>query len=263
MAAVTAMSEPPAAPAIRRLLGRVVAVALSLTALVAIVALLTGSFDDTDWKVLGTTLGFSVFSATAAAGATARLRSWSGAYGVGTGAVAASALAFVLLVAGLWSEAGDATWRWFGVLALAALALSHMSLVLGARRASDGPGTAALVLASVVLVGLDATGAALPITGVLDDVSDAGARLLAVCSVLLLLTTALPPLLRRAAAAPAAAPPRPAGAAVAGLPADRDGRALAADLLASVERLELAGGPPVEAELPRLRALAREVSRLR
>jgi hypothetical protein len=262
MAAVTAMSEPPAAPAIRRLLGRVVAVALSLTALVAIVALLTGSFDDTDWKVLGTTLGFSVFSATAAAGATARLRSWSGAYWVGTGAVAASALAFVLLVAGLWSEPGDAMWRWFGVLALAALALSHMSLVLGARRASDGPGTAALVLASVVLVGLDATGAALPITGVLDDVSDTGARLLAVCSVLLLLTTALPPLLRRAAAAPAAHP-RPAGAAVAGLPPDRDGRALAADLLASVERLELAGGAPVEAELPRLRALAREVSRLR
>ena len=46
MAAITPASDPPAAPAIRRLLGRVVAAALSFAALVAIVALLTGSFDD-------------------------------------------------------------------------------------------------------------------------------------------------------------------------------------------------------------------------
>jgi hypothetical protein len=244
-------------PAIRRLLGRVVALALSFAAAVAIIALLSGSFDDTDWKVLGTTLGFSVFSATAAAGAGARWRAWRGASIVGTAAIAASLTAFVLLLVVLWGDVEEGPLRAFGVCALAALALSHVALVLGARRASDSPATVALVAASVMLVMVDAVGGALPIAGVVDDVSEAGARALAVCSVLLLLTTALPPLLRRAAAAPA---PRTTDA---GLPAERDGRVLADELLACVERLERAGAAGADGELAALRSLAREVSRLR
>ena len=48
---------------------------LCLAALVAVGALLTGSFDDTDWRVVATSLGFSVFTSTTAAGAALRLRS--------------------------------------------------------------------------------------------------------------------------------------------------------------------------------------------
>ena len=43
-------------PLIRRVLGWVLVGSLCLAALVAIAALLSGSFDDTDWRLIGTSL---------------------------------------------------------------------------------------------------------------------------------------------------------------------------------------------------------------
>ncbi|HWT26193.1 MAG TPA: hypothetical protein VN213_21980, partial [Solirubrobacteraceae bacterium] len=53
---------------VRRALAWALAGGLSVAALVAIGAILTGGFDETDGRVIATSLGFAVFSATAAAG---------------------------------------------------------------------------------------------------------------------------------------------------------------------------------------------------
>ena len=53
---------------IRQTLGWALVAALTVAALTAIGALVGGSFDDTDWRVLGTSLGFALFSATGACG---------------------------------------------------------------------------------------------------------------------------------------------------------------------------------------------------
>src|SRR5438093_8731943 len=95
-------------PSIRRPLGWALVVALCVAAATACIAILTGSFDDTDARVIGTSLGFAVFSSTAAAGAGARLHGRGPAHVVGLVTVIASAIAFVLLVAAVWGNNGGA-----------------------------------------------------------------------------------------------------------------------------------------------------------
>src|SRR5688500_6450499 len=75
---------------------------LSLAALVAVVALLTGEFGDTHARVVLTSLGFSIFTATASAGDVLRRRGAPQTSGIGIATTAVSALAFVLLLAALW-----------------------------------------------------------------------------------------------------------------------------------------------------------------
>lgn len=50
--------------AIRRYAGWALVTGLSVAAAAAVLALLTGSFDDTDWRVILTSIGFAVASAT-------------------------------------------------------------------------------------------------------------------------------------------------------------------------------------------------------
>ena len=112
---------------------------LCLAALVAVGALLTGSFDDTDWRVVATSLGFSVFTSTTAAGAALRLRAAARARALGGAAVVTSVAAYVLLVAALWIEDAEGLWRAFGIAGLGALWSSHASLVVRALRPADPP----------------------------------------------------------------------------------------------------------------------------
>jgi hypothetical protein len=227
---------------IRRALGWALVASLCVAALTAIVAVLKGDFDDTDGRIIATSVGFGVFSALGAAGASPRLQKRAEARLLGLATMALATISFVLLPIALWSEDGDGPWEVWGCFSLAALAASHASLVIGARRSTDGEGVRMISTTSIVLATIDATIGILAIAGTVEEIDDGGAQALAVMVILLILTTALPPILRRLGGRPD--PPAPAP--------------LARELLAAADRIEaLNGDPAVRRECERLRRLAR------
>jgi len=223
--------------------------------LTAVVALLTGSFDETELRVVLTSIGFAVSSSTAAAGAAQRCRASGALRRLGAGTIATSALAFVLLVIGLWTDdyGSEAVWRAFGCVAVLALAGSHACLVLGARRASDRGLVSGVVISSLALGVFDALASMAPISGLVEEVDEGLAKVLAASLVLFVLTSVLPPILRRLqpAAKLHAAPPSAAPAGALEL--------LTGEMAAIADRIDgLTGGPANRA--PEIR---REVERLR
>ena len=244
---------PAGGSPIRRVLGWVFVGSLCAAALVAIVALLSDSFDDTDWRLIGTSLSFAVYSALAASGAAVRVKEHPVAGPLGALTVAAAAVAWALLLALLWAEDdSEGLARAWGVATIAALACSHASVMLRGTRASDMPLISALAATSITLGALDATAGALAVSGAVEvDEGDPVVRLMAVAVVLLLLTTALPFVLRRLSAPVEATP---------AWPASRGGslERLAAEVVAATERIERLDDPDaVRAECRRLRDLAR------
>jgi hypothetical protein len=167
-----------------------------VAALVGIFAVLTHSFDRTDARLIGTSLGFAVFSALGAAGGAARRRPGLEIVGVLTSTGAT--LSFALLILAAWLDQTNWTWRAFGFIAVLTLAGSHASLVLKARRAGDPPLIANLTVISVLTASIDAVLAALAIAGLFHDISSGEIRFVAVLIIAMLLSTALPPILRRA-----------------------------------------------------------------
>jgi hypothetical protein len=195
----------------------VLAVSLTVAGAVAIVAVLNGQLSTTDLRVLGTSIGFAVFSATWAAGSAAARHHVAAARWVGAATSAFSALALVLLVVALWSYDKDAL-RAFGSVALLALAGSHASIVLRGQRESDAAAIWFLCTISIVLASLDCVAGALLIQGAF-EIHDAGSavQLETVVVIAMVVTTALPPLIRRrpaphtATPVPPAPPPPPEG----------------------------------------------------
>jgi hypothetical protein len=181
----------------RKQLVYVVAGAVTVAAVAAINAVYVGRLDELDIQVLLTSLGFSIFSATGAAGGSlARAR--SGAPGaLGWLTVLLSAVSLLLLVAAVW-EKDLSTARAFGVTALITLAASHASIVLRAQRYDDSVAIRALAALSILFAVFDCGGTALVIAGELRHVSDDTARLAAAVAIAMLATTALPPILRMA-----------------------------------------------------------------
>jgi hypothetical protein len=126
---------------IRRFAGRALVAGLSVAAAVAVLAVLTGSFSDTDWRVIGSSVGFGIASATGSAGAAARLRPSGRMRVLGTGTLIASAVAFALLLAGLWiDDDSEGLWRAFGSFAVVGFGGAHACMMLGAcSRAGRAP----------------------------------------------------------------------------------------------------------------------------
>jgi hypothetical protein len=204
-----AMTE--SSSALRRFVVLCLAGGLALAAMIALIAVLSDSFDRTDRLLVETSVGFSILSAMAAAGARGSTRSpW-----IGKTTVAAAIASFVLLLVVLWSDrAGVAAWRTFGTLAVATLAGSHACLVITGRRATDSSLIDGLVITSLATGTLDSLLAALATTGIVARVDSGFARGLAVLVIVMLLTTLLPPVLRRLPARPpgrSAAQVEPAG----------------------------------------------------
>jgi hypothetical protein len=256
---ITLMSSVGNPADLRRLAGwAIVAVAgLCVAAAMAIVALLSGSFDDTQWRVVGTSLGFSVFASTGAAGLALRLRDTPQAWALGTTSAATSGMSFALLVTALWTD-GEGAWRAFGTVAFLALWSAHASLVVRARRPTDSATIRLLSGVSIVTLGIDSSVGALAALGALDDVNaDWAGNLLAALIVIGLLSTALPPLLRRLQGSASSAPP-PAAATAFGTPRSmRNG--LAQEVAQVAERLGAMNLPPeARAEVARLRELVRD-----
>lgn len=235
---------------LRRLVSRALVAGLSVSGAVAVIALLSGSFDEIHWRVVGTSLGFSIFTCTAAAGAGLRTRSHQGLRTLGNATVAASLASLVTLFGALWIDDVDWLWRAFGIAGLAALWTSHASLMLGALRPADSPAVRTLSQISAFTLGIETAVGAGAILEVITDVGEAAPRVLAALIVVTVVTTVLAPLLRRMQTTTA-----PSQAAVA----VGRGSAFAAEVAESAQRLSLMDLPaPARAEVDHLRRLARD-----
>jgi hypothetical protein len=254
------MSDHSDISSLRRLTARALIGGLCVAAAVALVALLSGSMDDSDWKIVGTSLGFSIFSASAAAGGSLRLRQVSWAQKVGVATVAASGLAFVLLVGGLWIDSdGDGFWQAWGIASLMALWGSHASVVLRPLRASDTTAIRWLSATAIVSLGIDAWIGVLAILEVFDDAaSDPMQRVLAATVVLTLLSSALVVILRRL---PAPSPVPSAQGAFGTVPTLRRATGLSAEIAAVAADLDaLPASPEIRSAAARLRELATQAA---
>jgi hypothetical protein len=249
---------PSDAAAIRTFAGRALVGGLCLAAGMAVIALLTGDFGDTETRVILTSIGFAVTSGTGSAGAAARLRPSEGLQLLGGATVLASIATFGLLVLGLWTDMHDwgseGLWRAFGCFGVLAIAGSHACVMLAARRPRDSEAIRLLTIASLAFSAIDTTAAILPIADLVDDVNEGWARLVGATLVLLVLTSVLPPILRRMqpAAAPATANGKP----------DAAPDFFATAVVQIVDRIDVLNADPgnrspeIAAELKRLRSLA-------
>jgi hypothetical protein len=219
---------------LRRALGWSLVAGLSIAALTAAVAVVDGSFGDTDWKVIGTSLGFAIFSALGASGASLRLRRADPRLqSLGAATAGLAVLAFALLVLALWGDSdGDAVWQWWGTAALLSLGSSHASLVLAARKRTDSAIVDALVRVSLA-TGLVDTSIAILI--LVEAVTSGPAEILSLLVIALVLSTALTPILRRLTVAPGASGPTSSGSG--------DMATELLEIAARVERLAQAAGP--------------------
>jgi hypothetical protein len=244
---------------IRQFAGRALVGGLCVAAAAAVLALLTGSFDDTDLNVIATSLGFAAASATGSTGAAARLRPSESLRLLGGGTLIASIAAFVLLVGGLWTDLGrygdEDIWRAFGCVGVLALAGAHACLLLGSRRNSDSDLIRTITAASVGLSAVDTTAVILPLIEAVDEVGEGWARFFGATLVLLVLTSVLPPILRRMQ--PAAAPAAETNGNTAGTD-----EFLASAVVRIADRIDVLNSDPgnrapeIRAEVDRLRKLA-------
>jgi hypothetical protein len=183
-----------------RFAGWLLAAGLTIAAGAAIVVLLKGDFDETDGRVLLTSLGFAGASATGSAGARAQSRPSAGLRVLGTATITCSVAAFVLLVVGVWTfdfgDGNDTLWRSFGCTAIAGIAGAHACLMFGARKTTDTDAVRLLTIAAVCLGAFDALGAILPLSRLVDDVGESWGKVFGSAFVLFMRTSVLPPLLR-------------------------------------------------------------------
>lgn len=190
----------------RRLLLVTTIVALSLTALIAIVALLAADFGETELRILATTAGFGLVSLIAMRGTV--LLDLGRRQALGRAVVGLSGLAFVVELWAVWLDTDNsAAWKSYVCVIAAAAALGQIAGMIGRRRSTDPPSIGPLVWASgicAVVLALMAIAAALA------EIDDAVYyQLLGVVTVLDVLGIALQPVVRRLggpAPAPASAP---------------------------------------------------------
>jgi hypothetical protein len=247
------------AAAIRRFAGLSLVTGLCFAAAAAVLALVTGSFDDTDGRIILTSIGFAIASATASSGAAARLRPSEGLQLLGAATLVASIAAFVLLLAGLWTNMDDwgpeGVWRTFGCVAILAVAGSHAGLLLGALRRGDPPVVRLLTFSAICFAAFDGLAVILPLAGLVDDIDEPWPRIFGAVLVLLVLTSVLPPIVRRMQ--PAARPAPTANGNEAG--ADDFLASAVIQIADKIDALNSDPGnrsPEIQRELNRLRNLA-------
>lgn len=187
----------------RKLLLAAIVGALCLTAAIAVVVLLSGRFDDTSWRILGTTSALSFFGLLAVPVGMLLERRRAVALAYTSGALTGAAFLLTLVV--IWRDWENGVGKLWGVTMTLALAAAQAAVVEARRRDSDTAGISALVALSVLTGVLLATmGIAAILTEVDDGTYYRALGALAVVDVLLVTVTAV---LRRGAG-PAADPYR-------------------------------------------------------
>jgi hypothetical protein len=183
---------------------------------------------------------------------------------LGGGTLLVSAVAFVLLVAGLWSDVHDwgseGLWRAFGCIGVLAIAGSHACVMLGALRRADSDAIRLVTQSSVGLGVIDALAVILPLADLVDDIDEPWPRIFGAGLVLLVLTTVMPPILRRMQAG--TAPPVAQAAAISNGSAGATDEFLASAVIRIADKIDALNADPgnrtpeIQVELDRLRSLA-------
>lgn len=160
-------SSTPVANAVRgarRTAVIVVIVSLTITAVVGILALLSGDFGETQGKILLTTLVMAAFSITALCHLAIASRPFRAVGFVGIAVSAAALVCALVLIWTAWSGTVDFDWllRALGVLSVVAVSLAqaNLLLVLGERRAR---GIRIALVATIAAIGIAALLLVLPI----------------------------------------------------------------------------------------------------
>jgi hypothetical protein len=177
----------------RKLLLRAIVGALCVTATVAIVILLTGSFEHTEWRILATTSAVSAFGLLAVPAGMLLER--------GTAVVLArasailTATAFVLTLVVVWDGGSSLLGKTWGIVLTLALATAQAATVEARRRDNDSQ------LVRRLTAGSTLTGAVLAALGVLGILTEIHGltyyRVTGAIAVLDVLLLALTAILRR------------------------------------------------------------------
>jgi hypothetical protein len=178
----------------KRLLLIAALASVSVTAAIAIVVLLFGDFGESEWRILGTTFGISLYSVLALPGAILLERRQAQPLAWAT--IGAAVAGFVSALVALWAaDDSETAWRWVGTTTSVAAALTQISALTSRRRDDD---TAALRGIYYTACGLVALLAALATTAIWKEIDDdAFYRALAALAVLDVFLVVLQPLLRR------------------------------------------------------------------
>jgi hypothetical protein len=192
-------SEESGGSSLGRLAALGVGAALTLAAVVGIVALYSGQFSDIDWQILGTVGALALFNLTALEGAYALRRDEDVAAPIGGLTMIVSTVALALVLYMIWGPTdfegdNDLIFRFaYGGMAWS-VCLGHVSLLLGRRRATDGTGVKAFLAAAIGLT----TGVAMMLTIILatpdTDPGEGFWKTLAATAILAVLATVLLPI---------------------------------------------------------------------
>lgn len=171
---------------------------LVASALVGIFVLLTGSFDNTDWKILGTTLAVGIFSITSLA----NLRTFDSDKGLFRSYSAASIIisiaAFCLVTGLIWSEStSDIIGKFTATFAVLAVSSAHASMLLPLR--NRGANQKTVVTATLMFIAAVAAMIIYLVWAADTDVGDLYYRTLGVFAILDVLGTIIAPILARLA----------------------------------------------------------------
>lgn len=179
---------------LRRLLLIATVTALSVTALIAIVALLAGDFDDTQLRILATTGGFGLSSLIATRGTT--LLDQHRQLALARAVIALAGIAFLAELWVLWVDSDSAAaWKSYVCAIAVAGGLGQIAGMIARRRPTDPPALGGIVRGAgtcAAVLALMACYAALA------EVDDAGYyQVFGVVAVLDVLGVILQPVLRR------------------------------------------------------------------
>jgi hypothetical protein len=247
------------AGSLARLAGWGLVVGLVGAAAWGVVVLLSSSVDETDARVIVTSLGFAAASTTGASGVAAALRTSWGLRALGVATLGCSIVAFGLLTVVIWRitfvwSVPEIVWRGCACASVLAIAGGHASLMLRGRKPTDGALVGVVTLSSLAFGSIDTVGALLPLAEFVDEIDESWARILGSVLVLLIATTVAAPILRRLQAAGPLVPAAERGGDSA--------EALASDVIQIAERIDVLNGDPgnrapeIRAEANRLRKLA-------
>jgi hypothetical protein len=141
----------------RTLLLRTIITAVCVTGAIAIVELLGGHFDDTSWRILGTTTAVSFFGLLAVP--VGMLLERGRAVALARTSAALTLASFLLTVAVIWRDWSNGVGKTWGVLLTLAVAAAQAAGVEARRRDNDTATTARLASGSML------TGATLAVLG--------------------------------------------------------------------------------------------------
>jgi hypothetical protein len=179
---------------LRRVLLIATIAALSLTALIAIGALIAAEFGETELRILATTAGFGFATLLAMRGTV--LLDQGRHLRLARAVIGLSALAFVVELWPVWINSDDsAPWKSYVCVIAVAVALAQIAGMLGRRRAFDPPSIRVLIWAAGICA---ITVAAMAILAALAEIGEAGYyQLFGVVVVLNVLAIALQLVVRR------------------------------------------------------------------